>query len=541
MAVERLSDIDNILSIVGDFGRSQIILLLLFCYINVLSAFHYFGQTIISVIPSYKCNYDGALKNDSYLIVVEQCKALVWENDEAVEKNCDAYTYDTKNIMGFTGIIQDMDWVCNNDWKAPVGQSLFFIGSVLGTLIFGYFSDKTGRVVVLIFANMLVVLGTLVTLASNNLLIFSAGRFLAGAATDTNFVMMYIIVLEYIRPSLRTLGLNLCIGIFYTLACMCVPWIAVALKSWKLFLIFVATPHMLVLLFYYVVPESAQWLMSKGKIEKAIECYKRIAKSNGKTLSDDVISSIKSYGSNMPRNQKQENFLGLLRTPNLRRKTLILIFKSMVMTLCYDTISRNINGLGYSPFIIFSMSSSTILPSCLLITSIQDKIGRKALASGFLFISAICTSASGLVQSLTAKPGAPLILVLAILARLSINITYNSGAQYAVELIPTVVRGQGVSFVHVAGYAATFFSPHILYMAEFWKPAPEIILAVLLVCGAIACLFLPETLNRTLPVSLDDGEKFGEDEQFFDFIFCGGSITESTIQLNPGGQLNSYM
>jgi hypothetical protein len=55
---------------------------------------------------------------------------------------------------------------------------------------------------------------------------------------------------------------------------------------------------------------------------------------------------------------------------------------------------------------------------------------------------------------------------LSVIGRFGVNIAYNSGAQYAAELIPTEVRGQGVALVHVAGYAATFFSPYVLYLVR---------------------------------------------------------------------------
>lgn len=54
--------------------------------------------------------------------------------------------------------------------------------------------------------------------------------------------------------------------------------------------------------------------------------------------------------------------------------------------------------------------------------------------------------------------------IIAAIGRMGVNVAYNSGAQYAAELIPTEVRGQGVAAVHVAGYAATFFSSYILYL-----------------------------------------------------------------------------
>lgn len=53
---------------------------------------------------------------------------------------------------------------------------------------------------------------------------------------------------------------------------------------------------------------------------------------------------------------------------------------------------------------------------------------------------------------------------LGVLGRFGVGIAYNAGTQYAAELVPTEVRGQGVGLIHVAGFAATFFSPHILYL-----------------------------------------------------------------------------
>lgn len=200
----------------------------------------------------------------------------------------------------------------------------------------------------------------------------------------------------------------------------------------------------------------------------------------------------------------------------------------MVMTLCYDAISRNVSGFGYSPFVIFSATSATIFPACLVILLVQDHLGRKALASSSLLLSGLFTACSAVLLSLTSDPDANVTASLAMVARFSINIAYNSGAQYAVELVPTVVRAQGVSAIHVMGYAASFFSPHILYLSSIWRPLPEIVLGLLLLLGSFVCLFLPETLNRTLPVTLEDGEKFGEDEGVFDFPCCKRDVTEST-------------
>lgn len=127
---------------------------------------------------------------------------------------------------------------------------------------------------------------------------------------------------------MRTFGLNLCIGVFYCLSCIAVPWAAVLVHTWRRFLLLIAIPHASVALFYFYVPESAQWLISKGKIEEAIVCFKRIAKINRKVINPKVFESLRSYSRSHIKPSCHESVWGLLRTPNLRRKTLILVFKS---------------------------------------------------------------------------------------------------------------------------------------------------------------------------------------------------------------------
>lgn len=86
-----------------------------------------------------------------------------------------------------------LQWVCDEDWKPALGQSVFFIGSVIGSLALGVLADFIGRLHVLVIANILAFFGNMVTIISNDVVIFAMSRFVAGCATDSNFVMMYII------------------------------------------------------------------------------------------------------------------------------------------------------------------------------------------------------------------------------------------------------------------------------------------------------------------------------------------------------------
>ena len=73
-----------------------------------------------------------------------------------------------------------------------MGQSLFYIGSVVGTILFGFLSDKIGRLPALILSTLSGASGDFLTSFVGNLPTFAVCRFLSGTSTDTVFYLMYI-------------------------------------------------------------------------------------------------------------------------------------------------------------------------------------------------------------------------------------------------------------------------------------------------------------------------------------------------------------
>lgn len=138
--------------------------------------------------------------------------------------------------------------------------------------------------------------------------------------------------MEYISPKKRTIGLNLCIGVFYCLGSVITPWLAVFLGHWKHYLLATILPALIVPFFYYVIPESAQWLISNKQLDRAIESFKKIAKFNGKHLDDEFVEEFRANAllayAVKPNGTASNNIIGMFKTKRLRRLTLILFFKS---------------------------------------------------------------------------------------------------------------------------------------------------------------------------------------------------------------------
>lgn len=75
------------------------------------------------------------------------------------------------------------------------------------------------------------------------------------------------------------------------------------------------------------IPESARWLLTKGKDDEAKELLQRAAKENGIEIPRDTLDCLlhENCGENVVVNN-QASLFDLFRTPNLRKKSLLLFF-----------------------------------------------------------------------------------------------------------------------------------------------------------------------------------------------------------------------
>lgn len=141
----------------------------------------------------------------------------------------------------------------------------------------------------------------------------------------------YLTVFEYLSPKRRTLGLNIILAVFYCMGLMISPWMAIWVGSWRNYLWAASLPALGVLCYPFLLFESAEWLLTKRKFERAADCLRRIAKFNRRQVDEAVFDEfIKFYHEKLNEQQKStsDTFMGMLRTPRLRKFTIILFIKS---------------------------------------------------------------------------------------------------------------------------------------------------------------------------------------------------------------------
>lgn len=182
------------------------------------------------------------------------------------------------------------------------------------------------------------------------------------------------------------------IAIFFTMASCALPWIAYYLSDWRMFTIVTSVPLALAVFTPWVVPESARWLVSQGKTDKAMTILKKFEKVNRTTVDPAIY---KQFQASCDAIQKEEaenanySILDLFKTPRLRNNTILLIVIWMAISLVFDGHVRNVGQLGLDLFVTFTVACATELPADTFLTLTLDKWGRRWLAFGTMAASGL--------------------------------------------------------------------------------------------------------------------------------------------------------
>lgn len=83
--------------------------------------------------------------------------------------------------------------MCERAALPAVAQSVFFVGAIVGGLLFGIIADRYGRIPALVGTNLFGFAGGVATAFSCNFISFTICRFVVGFAFDNCFTMMYIL------------------------------------------------------------------------------------------------------------------------------------------------------------------------------------------------------------------------------------------------------------------------------------------------------------------------------------------------------------
>jgi MFS transporter, OCT family, solute carrier family 22 (organic cation transporter), member 4/5 len=265
---------------------------------------------------------------------------------------------------------------------------------------------------------------------------------------------------------------------------------------------------MILFIYYWIVPESVRWLLAKNKNRQAVQIIKTAAKVNGKVLSENTLKML----NDLERNETEANscvnaekkgeiaraLVELLTSKVMLGRLLILLYNFAINALVYFGLSLNSVSLSGDKYFNFVLVSLVEIPGYYLGYVAIEKYGRVFGFVASMFLCGITCIACGYAQSVWLQ------IALFLIGKLGITCSFSVVYVHATEMMPTVIRSSCVGFFATMSRVGALASPFAPFLEEYYKPLPYIVFGTTAIFGGAIYLFLPETLNRKLPNTVEE-------------------------------------
>ncbi|TMW53321.1 hypothetical protein DOY81_001621 [Sarcophaga bullata] len=532
---------DDVITYLGDFGRYQKQIYFLLCLPAISCALHKLAGVFLLARPEFRCllPFENDTTSTTFQSFPQNRWNLTYPYDDIKKKwlTCEYYdveyteeylsgttislTNGTKHCEHFiydqslyiNSAVTEWNLVCGRSLLGATSDSIFMVGVLLGSIIFGQLSDKYGRKPTF-FASLViqVVFGVLAGVAPEYFT-YTISRMIVGATTSGVFLVAYVIAMEMVGPSYRLFAGVAC-QLFFSTGFMLTAGFAYFIREWRWLQIALTLPGLLFLCYHWIIPESARWLLSKGRKDEAITVIEKAAKVNNVSIPQEVYDNLIDDNANKKQeelanknpNERPASVFDLMRYPNLRRKTLVIFFDWFVNSGVYYGLSWNTNNLGGNVFLNFLVSGAVEIPAYSFLLLTLNRWGRRTILCG-------CMIAAGVALLLTIVVSEDmnwLIITFAMIGKFAITAAYGTIYIFSAEQFPTVVRNVGIGASSMVARIGGILAPYLNLLGQIWKPLPLIICGALAFAGGLFSLMLPETRNRPMPETIEDGENFGK-------------------------------
>lgn len=116
-------------------------------------------------------------------------------------------------------------------------------------------------------------------------------EFMEASAGTCTFSGIYVLAMEYVSSKYRPIATSLVVT-SYPIGEVLLGIIAIYIHNFRYLLRVLYTPGLLVIFYFWLVPESFRWMLITGRVDRAIKVLRRIAKANGRSLSQKSVEML---------------------------------------------------------------------------------------------------------------------------------------------------------------------------------------------------------------------------------------------------------
>ena len=379
-------------------------------------------------------------------------------------------------------------------WMGAIGSSAL-IGIFLGSLLFGWLSDRLGRQRIFLSSFVIITIAAFLQFFATSPLELFALRVVIGIGMGGDFTVGHAILAEF-SPRKHRGALLGSFSVVWTIGYVMANVLGMAYgdsvpDAWRWLLASAGVPAVIVLLLRMGTPESPRWLQGKGRVKEADAIVLKHFGPNVMLDAEGTSSTI-----------HPKHGYSRLFQPDLIRRTLFNCGFFVCLVIPYFAIYTFLPGILKVIGLNDNFGADLLLNAVLVVGAVLGIVLTIKLPRRHFLIGSFAITCAMLMTMSLLPPGATLAMIVAFAVfTLTMSAFSNLVGVFPPECFPTEVRASGVGLAiacsRLGSAAGTFLLP--LGIAGIGFHYTMMVLAGVLLIGMIVSIaWAPETRNLTL-------------------------------------------
>lgn len=397
-------------------------------------------------------------------------------------------------ILGMIGIaftLINPQMQLNPFWQGLIGASAL-IGLFLGSLFFGWISDRLGRQKIFLISFVLITLASMLQFFVDSAMQLVLCRILIGIGLGGDYSVGHAMLAEFSPRKHRGVLLG-SFSVIWTFGYVASTLVGTALlplgdDAWRWMLASSAIPAAIILIARLGTPESPRWLVNQGRVAEARAIVHKHLGANVEL--DDELARPNKAG------------FGILFSREYRKRTAFncLFFICIVMPYfaIYTFLPEILRKMGLAEgFGTEMMLNALLIVGALVGIGCTIKFSRRGFLINSFFILA---AALFLLVALPSNMAWAMVALFGLFT-LVLSAVSNLVGVYPAESFPTEVRASGIGLATAASRLGSAISTFLLPVSVAGlglNPTMAILAGILLLGALVSLAWAPETKSLSL-------------------------------------------